>query len=298
MVTNRRHRLGWASVAAAWVMVAALAGCARLEKNRPADDDQDAGGVDAGRRRDAGAGDAGPGDAGAEDAGPGDAGADGGLDGGPTDAGAPGLECDPMVAETVLCPGPVSLDPPSAWAFTDDGCHGVDPDACAGADCDDLYATLNACLRATSGCDPALCRNTGGRWLPGNDWCLPFVCGLPPDVDCAIGVSVCNCGLRRGWEAGVGCVEHPPGEDPCAGVTADELCAGTLGNPTAGEDGCACPRGYVFSTNYGCVLDICDGRGCFQRTGDPCAIGRDLCPPDAPCTDAGGGAATCQAPPC
>lgn len=207
-----------------------------------------------------------------------------------------------------LC-GPI-CDGPDLFYWAGDRCWQIDCGRCEGRDCGRGTLRRETCEEAHASCTPQLCRETGGDWLFAADFCGHFVCGRPTDLDCEVGMPVCNCGPGKTFFEGSGCVEIdgcvPDPEVP----TPEQLCTRSQGTWTTGiccpthcgelcplpcaSDACHCGPSAVWSDLLGCVptsecyVDgLGDALGPRHRCEDgliPCACTGSDCPGLTQCT--------------
>ncbi|MBX3247737.1 MAG: hypothetical protein KF901_11210 [Myxococcales bacterium] len=217
----------------------------------------------------------------------------------PSDAGLPpgldgGLEgCDAEDARPMVCPELI-CDGPGTIHWDGEACVVIGCGECVGADCATSWPSLEECERAHAGCEPPLCRGTGGEWRFWAEDCGHWWCGFPPPFDCLVGGPVCDCGRGRRFEEGRGCVSierECPTSEP---VTREELCRGTggawegiccdteCGRPCpflCAQPACDCGPWRVFDEVRGCV----EATRCFEpRLGERCG-GRSRCEPGTFC---------------
>ena len=268
------------------------------------------GGQDGGSMADAGSVDAARPDAPIGDAGAHDAGAEPDA-GGPFDAGRP-ISCAAADAEEEICPE-VLCDGPDLWHWDGERCRQISCGACRGDDCGLGSGTREACEADHAGCEPSLCRSTGGTWMWWALECAHLVCGFSPPVLCAFGQPVCDCGIGKSFVDGLGCqIDASCGAiDP---LPVDRLCTSTGGtwgstccDSVCGEacardcaaDACTCGPNEIFDPVRGCRV----GAECTERgLGDSCGtVAR--CGSGTICCDTCGGIGcsgmpTCRYPVC
>ena len=215
--------------------------------------------------------------------------------------------CEPMQAETNLCFAGDCAGPSGAYW---DGAACVESHCdCIGPECG-IYATKAACDAAHTMCEAALCANTGGAWFRVPAWCGHFECGQPNPAFCETPTTACDCGPRRNFEAGVGCVaatcpiaEMVPPETLCAatgGTWRTDICGhatcGRLSDLECVSPGCVCDQNETFDAARGCIPDpVCEVR----VLGESCTE-TGLCGEGSTCCANGGASAasTCVEPMC
>lgn len=231
----------------------------------------------------------------------------------PHDGGAP-ASCAAEDARAMVCPGAI-CDGLDAYAWDGERCVTIACGTCVGADCGALPRSLEACEAAHRGCEPALCRASGGEWLFWAEECEHRRCGQPGLAICEVGMPVCDCGVGRSFDPTLGCVDDPScGEvDP---LPPDALCASTGGTWTEGiccptrcgrfcdaeclAPACVCGELEIFDPVRGCI-DAAECRGA-RSVGETCGEGV-RCADGLLCCQRCGGAGcdpvqTCLAPVC
>ena len=250
-----------------------------------ADAGRDAGTVDGGRLRDGGPG----------------------IDGGgETDGGRP-VSCAPADAHSEVCPE-ILCDGLPTWHWDGERCLPIDCGACIGADCDAGVTSQVACEMAHASCDAALCRSTSGTWMWWAEECGHYECGAPVPAECLIGMPVCDCGIGRSFERGVGCyADRACGDiDP---LPPERLCTTTGGtwgafccNSECGVDcprdcasmACNCGPDEIFDDVRGCTI----GAACLERGEGEACSGLARCEDPMICCDRCGGIGCAGMPTC
>ncbi len=235
---------------------------------------------------------------------------DSGADaGGVSDAGVR-TACSADDAIAALCPE-LLCDGIPRWYWNGDDCFWIDCGACEGTDCDRGAGSREACLAEHSTCEPALCRATSGSWLWWAQECGHYECGHAPPANCEVGFAVCDCGVNRVFEPGIGCVDRCGEIDPLprdvmcrttGGTWGSFCCDSVCGQPcvlACAADACDCGPGRVFDVARGCI----ESARCHERMlGETCEGAARCATGTVCCTHCGGAGcfrpATCETPVC
>lgn len=220
------------------------------------------------------------------------------------DAGPRGT-CDADDARAAVCPE-LLCDGIPRWYWNGDDCFWIDCGACEGTDCATRGAfSESECLAQHAGCEPALCRTTGGTWMWWAEECGHYQCGRPVDADCLVGMPVCDCGPDRIFDPGAGCVAvdcptSPPRSRQqlctdtggswdaiCCDTTCGELCPLACASPA-----CDCGPGRVMDDARGCI----ESAECHERSRGESCMGDARCEEGTICCEHCGGAG-CAGPP-
>jgi len=239
--------------------------------------------------------------------------------GGPPDA--PSLldasrptDCDAMRVTAAPCRA--ACDGPPAWYWVGERCARFGCGECVGEDCGLGANSEAACRAAHAGCEPELCRSTGGQWLFWVEECDHYQCGVPVPATCLSGAPVCDCGAGQSFVRGEGCrpdvaclEPRPTAESLCrstGGTWENVCCPSRCGVPCSAEclaPACTCGPLQIFDEARGCV----DAAECRDQraAGQSCSLGTDSlrCADDLICCQSCGGAGcsgepTCREPVC
>lgn len=173
--------------------------------------------------------------------------------------------CDPMDAE-----GVGECDAELGIAFDGEECFSISGCECRGRSCGDLYATVEACERATEGCTDVVCGGRAGMTCSDTEFCDfedEAICGFadatglcrPRPMICTDEIDpVCACdGMTYGNE----CEAHAAGTDVLERRACEtDDCAAM---DARGEGPCEAFFGYAWN-----------GRTCFGISGCSC-VGAD-----------------------
>lgn len=221
--------------------------------------------------------------------------------------------CDAMRVTAVPCAA--LCDGPDRWYWDGERCLRFDCGECEGEDCGLGVASEAECQAAHAGCEPELCRTTGGDWLFWAEECGHYRCGAPVPAECLVGQPVCDCGPNRIFDATMGCVTEGTCPDPLpspetlctatGGTWENVCCPSRCGVPCAAEclaPACTCGPTQIFDDTRGCIEagechdDRTVDQACALDGSVRCADGL-IC-----CQDCGGagcfGDPTCRAPTC